>query len=264
MKTPNDNFRRTNRIPKSDFDPAPAFTLIELLVVIAVISILAGLLLPALSRAKEKAKVVRCLSNHRQIGVAFQMYRDDHQTKFPPRGPGGFGFQFGGGDPDTNRWGILWAATDRPLWNYNKSRELFRCPADLASPSSPSWFEDMGCSYRYNPSPWVAQTRAPLANGANGFSEKPESWIKEPSRHIMMHDPPALADTGDGPLSIFYSHYAQGLTVVTSLGQMRGRNVAPILFVDGHAVSRDFTRFIQANIAFPAEPTAEWIWYKPQ
>jgi prepilin-type N-terminal cleavage/methylation domain-containing protein len=64
--------------------PAAAFTLIELLVVIAIIALLAALLLPTLARAKEKAKVAKVHAELYGVGLALQMYADDHAGRLPP------------------------------------------------------------------------------------------------------------------------------------------------------------------------------------
>ncbi len=126
------------------------FTLIELLVVIAIIGILAGILLPVLSRARESARKTQCASNVKQIGMGLIMYANENSEQFPSDSA------YDGASPAMRGLNLLFDT-------YVSDKRVFNCPSDTtvsnatqdenmdtASSSTTEAFDSNECSYGYD------------------------------------------------------------------------------------------------------------------
>ena len=129
------------------------FTLIELLVVIAIIAILAGMLMPAMSKAKTKGQGIMCMNNTKQLMLAWKMYVDDNNDKLPfayaPEDPSNRNYPFAWthgildwSPGNSQNWDVDNTLKKGAIWPYTgNSPQIFKCPADFytVKPSSGPW-----------------------------------------------------------------------------------------------------------------------------
>jgi len=209
---------------------AIGFTLIELLVVIAIIAILAAMLLPALSSAKEKANQVRCLSNHRQLAIAWFMYKDDNAGHLVVDDP------WGGTNYPSWVYGSMAVASEATntalikaglLYPFTPNPSVYRCPSDQTGHvRSYSMQSQLACYMNGNQYDGEA---------AMGISEYPSMYlydqIKKPSPTqtiVLLDENPATIDDG------FFGVLVTGdlWMNVPAAWHSRGCNFS---FADGHA-----------------------------
>lgn len=200
-----------------------AFTLIELLAVIAIISLLAAMLLPALSQAKESARAVQCLNQMHQISLAVRLYADGHDDEFPRSQHSAFAH----GQLPWGRAIALEMGRDFVTWT-NLMSGPYHCPSD---PRKYAWSYGQNVYFELNPDD-------------DDYLGSPETWrrmsnVPRPSATIL-HGENSSNESGSMGADHIMAQFWTSAQGVTGVEKCRHRYRSNYSFVDGHAQARKF------------------------
>lgn len=200
-----------------------AFTLVELLVVIAVIALLAALLLPALSRAKESARASQCLSQMHQISLAIRLYADGNNDEFPRSQHSAFAHgQLPWGRaiaPELGQTDLTWT---------NLLAGLYHCPSD---PRKAAWSYGQNVYFELDPE-------------NDDYTGSPQTWrrmatVPKPAATILHAENASNAGAAMGADHIM-AHFWISPRDAADVEARRHRARSNYSFVDGHAQAREF------------------------
>jgi len=238
------------------------FTLIELLVVIAIIAILAAILFPVFSRAREQARKTACLSNLKQIGTALQMYCQDWDETYPFVGC----FGCGSGEDMNNPF----CSVQAKIYPYVKNVDVYDCPS--ASVYKLSVVAN-GCA-RYSsdqwafPPDWVGRELDIGCNmfmgvhGNGGFTIQRMAQLPTPTETVVFSDAPIFNVC---PKKVVYASACRApcqpeLRLRQNTRHMEGNN---LVFADGHAKWMNFMEIADncGKLFRPQRDHDEWTFW---
>ncbi|MCE5238955.1 DUF1559 domain-containing protein [bacterium] len=223
------------------------FTLIELLVVIAIIAILAAILFPVFAKAREKARQASCLSNCKQLGLAFMQYAQDYDELMPPARTDCAtpGYVYG----NYRYWSEL-------MEPYLKNRQILLCPSD-ASP----WGSGVGAiqpylyfSYGYNIN-YLATEPSPSVP-VLGLAGRSLSIIQRPAEKVLLCDSDSLFSSGIAVNLWTGDPNGYGDDVATA-GATRHNGGVNVGYCDGHG---KWQQCAAKTAPWPGFVTNLWKW----